>query len=136
MLNLLLGQDSRAVAGAVARGGDLWLPVAGLEAVSGWTLKPEGACYGDACVPLPAGDRAYVSDGLLNFSALWRRLGRPFASDATGANWIFGEGHGARQAAMATLEAPAFNLPDLSGRMHALSDFLGRKVFIAFWSSW
>ena len=136
MVNLLLGQEWRQVAGAVARGGDLWLPVANLEAATGWSLKPEGACYGESCVPLPAGDRGYLADGLFNLSALWRLLERSFASDRKGTTWVFGEGGARRQAASGALEAAGFRLPDLSGKMHALSDFLGRKVFLAFWSSW
>ena len=32
--------------------------------------------------------------------------------------------------------APDFALPDLDGRVHRLSDFRGRKVFLATWASW
>ena len=33
-------------------------------------------------------------------------------------------------------EAPDFTLPDLEGRQHSLSDYRGRKVFLASWASW
>lgn len=36
---------------------DLWLRLDDLERASGWRLKPEGACVGDVCVPLPAARR-------------------------------------------------------------------------------
>ena len=33
-------------------------------------------------------------------------------------------------------EAPDFALPDLSGRMHRLSDYRGKKVLLYAWASW
>ena len=32
--------------------------------------------------------------------------------------------------------APDFALPDLSGRVHRLSDYRGQKVFLTTWASW
>jgi peroxiredoxin len=32
--------------------------------------------------------------------------------------------------------APDFTLPDLDGRMHSLSDYRGKKVFLLAWASW
>ncbi|TAK76433.1 MAG: redoxin domain-containing protein [Dehalococcoidia bacterium] len=34
------------------------------------------------------------------------------------------------------LDAPDFELPDLDGRMHRLSDRRGKKVVLALWASW
>ena len=31
----------------------LWIEAADLARVSGWKLKPEGACKGDICIPIP-----------------------------------------------------------------------------------
>ena len=45
-------------AAATAEGGDLWLPASDLPAASGWELRPEGACRGDVCVPIPRGREA------------------------------------------------------------------------------
>ncbi|MDE7345566.1 MAG: TlpA family protein disulfide reductase [Muribaculaceae bacterium] len=44
----------------------------------------------------------------------------------------------ARQAEVASgkLEAPAFTLPDLNGKMVSLSDFKGKWVVLDFWGSW
>ena len=41
-----------------------------------------------------------------------------------------------RKAALTSLEAPDFALPDPSGRMHRLSDYRGKKVFLVTWASW
>jgi peroxiredoxin len=41
-----------------------------------------------------------------------------------------------RRAAMASLQAPDFGLPDLDGRRHRLSDYRGKKVLLAAWASW
>lgn len=35
-----------------------------------------------------------------------------------------------------SVEAPAFALPDLSGRVHHLSEFRGRPVLVNFWAVW
>ena len=32
--------------------------------------------------------------------------------------------------------APALDLPDLQGNMHALADYRGRRVLLNFWASW
>ena len=32
----------------------LWMSAADAEKVTGWTLKPEGMCRDERCVPLPA----------------------------------------------------------------------------------
>ncbi len=33
-------------------------------------------------------------------------------------------------------EAPEFSLPDLEGRIHKLSDYRGKVVFLNFWATW
>jgi hypothetical protein len=42
----------------------------------------------------------------------------------------------ARRAAAQSLQAPDFTLPDLEGRLHALVDYRGKKVFLVSWASW
>jgi len=34
------------------------------------------------------------------------------------------------------IQAPGFNLPDLSGTEHSLSDYLGKPLVINFWTTW
>jgi len=55
--------------------------------------------------------------------------------DKNGA-WYFGEAALKRRDSLASLEAPDFELPDLDGKMHRLSDYRGKKVLLAAWASW
>jgi peroxiredoxin len=49
---------------------------------------------------------------------------------------MLGEAAEDRSQALASLRAPDFTLPDITGKLHSLSDFRGKKVFLATWASW
>jgi len=137
VVTLLHEQRQTQVPEAAADGDDLWLDGKEIEQATGWTWKPEGLCHGDICVPLPrALKRELVRDGRLNLAAMWRRSGQPLVHDAASRTWALGTSAAHRGAALATLEAPDFTLPDLEGRPHTLSSYGGRKVFLATWASW
>ena len=123
--------EAGAGAGAAAAPDALFLPLAELPAATGWELKPEGACLGEVCIPLPAAARR---PGLVDLSTLARALGRPLVHE--GETWVAGEPAAARADALASLVAPDFELPDLAGRLHRLSDYRGRKVVLLSWASW
>jgi hypothetical protein len=108
----------------------LWLSADDAERATGWTLKPEGMCRDEVCVPLP------VRDGRVDVSAFWSKLGRPVVHDAAGETWLLGAGAEQRNGALAELAAPDFALPDLSGTLHTLSELRGKKVFLCTWASW
>jgi hypothetical protein len=91
---------------------------------TGWELKPEGACRGDVCVALPGRSLPEVA----------RRLGMALVHDA--ANGLWGLGPAVEPILPAGGEAPDFALPDLSGRVHRLSEQRGRKVLILAWAPW
>jgi hypothetical protein len=137
MLTLLLdGRDAQAVP-ARSAGEDLLLPVADLERATGWALKSEGLCQGAVCVPVPAAKRGeWLRDGAVNLAAFWRHLGRPVLHDERGETWVFGADAQERGQRLRNLDAPDFALPDLSGRLHRLSDYLGQRVFLVTWASW
>ena len=103
------------------------------EAITGWTLKPEGMCRDELCVPL--GDETR-RDGKVNIAAFWRILGHPIVSDTGGEVWVLGTAADSRKAALTGLQAPDFALPDLSGVQHRLSELRGQKVFLTTWASW
>ena len=117
----------------VATGDGLWMNAADAARVTGWTLKPEGMCLADRCVPLPA---AAVRDGAVDVAVFWDRLGGPAIRSDDGAAWALGAPADERNAALEGLEAPDFTLPDVDGVPRTLSDLRGRKVFLATWASW
>jgi hypothetical protein len=136
---VIYGGRPPEVVGANAEGDSLWLEASDLARASGWDLKPEGVCKGDVCVPLPPAREAdFVRDGgrKFNLAAFARHLGQPIVHDSKNGVWFFGEGAAARRSTMASLEAPDFELPDLDGKMHRLSDYRGKKVLLAAWASW
>jgi hypothetical protein len=118
---------------AVAAGDGLWLSAADAERVTGWTLKPEGMCRDEACMPLPA---EALRDGRVDVAAFWSRLGNVVLHDDARETWVLGLGAEARNEALGTLAAPDFTLPDLDGAPHTLSALRGRKVFLTTWASW
>ena len=118
-------------------GASLWLTAADAERATGWTLKPEGLCRGEVCIPVPPGEADnYVNDGQVNLSAFWERMGNPCVGTDGGDVWFLGEGAGARNEAMRSLEAPHFTLPDFDGKLHSLHDFRRMRVLLITWASW
>src|SRR5688572_30249486 len=92
---------------------------------TGWEIKPEGACKGDICVPLPAGDFDLVTTA--------ERLGMAIVRDPDLGVWAVGpEALGGR--ALATAVAPELVLPDMDGNEFRLSSLRGQKVVLASWA--
>ena len=115
----------------------LWLSSAELEATTGWSSRPEGLCRGNVCVPIPAGrDLDFVRGDRIDVAAVWRHLGQPLAHSENGDVWVLGTSAADRAAALRSLAAPDFTLPDRSGRLHSLSQHRGKKVLLVSWASW
>jgi hypothetical protein len=138
-IEVIYGDRASQPVSAKAEGDNLWLSAAELAKVSGWELKPEGVCKGAVCVPIPAGREAdFVRDNRrsFNLASFARLLRQPMLHDDKNGVWYFGQDAGTRRTALKSLEAPDFELPDLDGKMHRLSDYRGKKVLLAAWASW
>jgi hypothetical protein len=103
-----------------------------LRVRTGWAIKPQGACKGEACVPLR---EDVMRNGLVDLHVFAPRLGMPLVHDAEYGLWALGPeslgGH-----ALTTAVAPELVLPDLDGNPFALSSLLGQKVVLTAWASW
>ncbi len=136
MPHTILAEGQRIpVSSGRSEGADLWIPMASLGAATGWAIKPEGACKGEVCVPMPRGREAeFVSPSAFNYTAFMRYMGHPIAH--RGDTWCIAARPEDRNEQMRSLQAPDFTLPDIDGNLHSLSDYRGKKVFLASWASW
>jgi hypothetical protein len=99
------------------------------ERVSGWEIKPQGACKDDRCVPLPPRQNDCID--LADFAA---RLGMPIVHDASAKLWALGPESGGR--ALRSAQAPSLVLPDIHGNPFHLDSLRGQKVLLVAWASW
>jgi hypothetical protein len=105
-----------------------------LTARTGWTVKPEGACKGDVCVPLPSEVRSV--DGRLDARTLADRLGMPLVRHEQADLWALGPETAVTGRALSTAVAPELTLPDADGKSFSLSSLRGHKVVLVTWASW
>jgi hypothetical protein len=131
----VLEDGRRTEVDARVDGDRILLTPSDLERSLGWSLKPQGLCRGDACMPVPPSS-GLVSDGRIDLDAFAAFMGRPLAKDADAGAACLGESASDRRAVMKGGLAPDFTLPDLSGRTHSLGDYRGRKALLIAWASW
>jgi hypothetical protein len=137
MITVLNEQRETRLPTAQAEGESLWLDAAGIAQSLNWTWKPEGLCQDETCVPVPRGQAAQmVRGGQLDIAAMWRHMSAPVVHDAAADTWVFGAASEQRTQTLRGLSAPDFELPDLAGTMHRLSDYRGQKVLLVTWASW
>jgi len=98
------------------------------EAGTGWSIKPEGACKGDVCIPLPAG-----SGDRIDVRAVAEAMNLPLVAAPEHGLWALGpESIGGR--ALTTAKAPNMILPDLDGVPFELASLAGQKVLVYAWA--
>lgn len=100
-------------------------PPTELERRTGWTIKPEGACRGEVCVPLR--EPFDVGD-------LAERLRMALVEDDAHGVWALGPESGGH--ALASAQLPDIVLPDRDGRDFELRSLRGTKVIMVAWASW
>jgi hypothetical protein len=96
-----------------------------LERRTGWSIKPEGACRGDVCVPLASP---------FDLTDVAKRLRMALVRDEAHGLWALGPeaaGH-----ALSSAELPDVVLPDRNGRDFELRSLRGTKVIMVAWASW
>jgi hypothetical protein len=106
----------------------LYISKSDFEAGTGWTLKPEGACQGNVCIPLsqPAGD-------IVDVASIARDMAMPLVASEEHRLWALGPATiGSR--ALASAEAPDLELPDLDGKLFSVSSLRGQKVLLYAWA--
>ncbi|MFA5495063.1 MAG: ResA-like WAxxUGC motif-containing protein [Porticoccaceae bacterium] len=104
------------------------------EARTGWLIKPQGACKGDSCIPLPADSRN--GDGSLDAGVLAARLGMPLIHDADNHLWALGPETGVTGRALTSAAMPRLVLPDVDGNLFDIASLRGQKVLLTTWASW
>jgi hypothetical protein len=75
-------------------------------------------------------------DGRLDLAAVGEALGRPVVVDADAGIVAIALGRERRRDALEALVAPDFELADLDGTVHRLSEWRGRKRLLHAFSSW
>jgi hypothetical protein len=131
----LLDDDRELHIPATPHGDTLLVTVDDLDRVTGWTLRPEGLCRDNVCVPV-RNRAALVTDGAIDLRAFGAALGRPVAVEPDAGVAVLGVAPTDVQARLDALEAPPFTLPDLDGNPVSLDDYAGRKRLLIAWASW
>jgi hypothetical protein len=100
-----------------------------LERRTGWSIRPEGACKGDRCVPL-----VHTEGEGVDAEVLAERLGMALVQDPEHGLWALGPESGGR--ALASADLPDVTLPDRDGKELSLRSLRGQKVLLVAWASW
>ncbi len=93
---------------------------------TGWAIKPEGACKGAICVPLPS-DRGF------DLVVTAERLGMALVHDGAHGVWALGPASLTGRT-LVSAEAPDVVLQDMNGNDFHLASLRGQKVVIVSWA--
>jgi hypothetical protein len=116
--------------------GEAWVNASAMADLTGFEFKPEGACYGSVCIPLPPVKGQVIhANGALNLPAVATRLGQAMVADDEAGVISLGPIPEVRQR-FAEGQAPDFNLQDRQGKRVSLSMYKDKKVILMTWASW
>ena len=136
---ILANGKTNEVAKRTDADGTLWIRLGDLPGTTGWQMKPQGACLGELCVPLPEDKRSeWIADAddwvWLNYSDFAAMIGQKYVRD--GDVWSLGSVPAVRQVGLECGVAPDFEVTERNGNTLRLSDLRGHKVVLFTWSSW
>lgn len=94
------------------------------HAETGWEIKPEGACKGEMCVPLPNG---------FDLESTANLLGMAVVADEASGRWAIGP-ESLTGRALVSATAPEMVLNDVDGNEFRLSSLRGKKVVLVAWA--
>ena len=103
-----------------------------LRRATGWEIKPEGACKGASCVPLPGFE--VRPDGTVDVRLFASLLDMPLVSDEAHGLSALGPRGGGR--VLDDVILPDIALPDFDGNTFEIAALRGRKVVLLAWASW
>lgn len=137
---IIYDDNATAITHADADSGQLWITTPDLQRATRFELKPQGVCKNDLCFPIPKSREAeFVRNrgghSWFNLLAFAQLVHQPVAHDEALSTWYFGL-RSDQIESLSSLKAPDFHLPDMSGEIHSLSDFRGKKVLLVTWASW
>jgi len=101
-----------------------------LRRATGWEIKPQGACKGEVCVPLPG----VHLDARIDVRLFAERMDMPLVGDESHGLWALGPRGGGR--VLDDVAFPEIALPDFDGRTFDVGGLRGRKVLLLAWASW
>jgi hypothetical protein len=139
-VTIIYDDKASEISAANEDSGRLWITTVDLKRATGFELKPQGVCRDELCFPVPSVRqqefvRKRSGKTWFNLVAFANLVQQPIAQDEGLRTWYFGLRSDQREG-LSSLKAPDFALPDLSGRLHSLSDFRGKKVLLVTWASW
>ncbi len=138
-VTVLARESTLNIEQALIDGEDLLVPTDNVHAITGFELKPQGLCAGDACIPIPS-DVPWLSDRdgatYFNVTRFARKVDQVFAVDPEEKVWSFTAVPRVQTAPLLAGEAPDFALPNREGKIVHLTDFRGKKVLLLTWASW
>jgi hypothetical protein len=141
LVTVLFGDRAHVLKKAAVEAGQLWVPTADLTRVTGFVLKPEGACLESLCIPISRTEadgylRRRDGQEQINLTKFASTLKQAVAVEAGERVWSFGPVPAVRQSRLEGLTAPDFTLIDRKGKPVRLADFRGKKVLLLTWASW
>ena len=137
----IVGGKTIAIESTLPDVSDLWVTPQDFTLISGFELKPQGACCDDICIPIKQdvdSDLFVKRDGRswINVTEFANRIQQSYVADYESGVWSFGLVPHTRTSFWESATAPDFALKDRDGIVVKLSDFRGKKVLIITWASW